>query len=192
VVRSTLTLRTDCNDNKSNPRLKDYVKLFPDLREIKIMVVYPGLPGYEKPQRSKGSVGPCKQLPATRSGRSSKTSTKDCSLQSVSLAIHSSSECQGIKYESQVNTWIQKFRSSDQLRQVGMAELDHYHLELTLGTFKCGELWWDDFVRRLSLACGVPAKEVSICFRLTLGGEVERFLVRLLFRPYHEFVADQV
>ncbi|KAJ9113199.1 hypothetical protein QFC22_006038 [Naganishia vaughanmartiniae] len=172
----TLTLRTDCNDFKPKPRLEDYVKFFPNLREIGITLIYPCLPGYEKPHKSKGAVGPYEQLPAHQSRSSFKTPVAGSSLRSVKLAIHGSSECRRLNYESQVNTWIQRFRSSDQLRQVGITQLDYYHLEIALGNDRDGEEFWDDLLRRLSLACSIPAKEVSICFGFKLRGEVDRFL----------------
>lgn len=112
-----------------------------------------------------------------------KTSVERSSLQSINLTIHGSHESRERGHESEVNSWVQKFRSSDQLRQVGITKLDHFHLELALGSDKFKEHHWNDFLRRLSLACSIPAREVSICFKFTFRGEVERFLVCLL--PVH-------
>ncbi|KAJ9104656.1 hypothetical protein QFC21_002154 [Naganishia friedmannii] len=173
---ATLTLRTDCNDVTANPRLADYVELFPNLCKIGITLIYPSLPGYERSHQTKRAVGPCKPQQTQHSGSTSRTSAPSSLLTSVSLTIHGSNECKGMRYESQVNTWVQKFRSSNQLGQVGITKLEHYHLELALGNHPDDEQYWHEILRRLSLACGIPANEVSICFTFTCGGEVERVL----------------
>jgi hypothetical protein len=175
----TLTLRTDCDDAKDKPRLKNYVKLLPNLREIQINVVYPNLPVSEKSRNRKEETAPHRPSAASRSGRTSRRRTGKSSLQEVSVALYRSSESKGIKYESGPNAWVQKFQSSEQLAELQSKPLKRYHFELPLGNNDEDEQYWNTFLRRLSLACSIPAKEVSICFKYTFHAEIERFLVSL-------------
>jgi hypothetical protein len=181
----TLILRGDCNiPSTPRPALKDYVVLFPRLRKIEIILVYPDVPYWEKPDKvDRGATTRQERAKSQSTIASTKPPIAKPSLQSISLAVHKSNDFQGETHKHEIKDIIHQFQSPDQLKQLKLKKLDRYHLEMTFSRSKrtAGDaLFWRTFSNRVKEACVIPAQEVSICFGFQLLGDSAPFLVRFL------------
>ncbi|KAJ9104650.1 hypothetical protein QFC21_002148, partial [Naganishia friedmannii] len=175
----TLTLRGDCNaTSTSRAALKDYVELFPHLRKIDVILVYPDVPHWEKPDKvDRADHARNKTSKALSTLVSAKSPIANSSLQSINLAIHKSNAFKGETHKYEVKGFIQDFQTDNQVKQLKMKKLDHYHLELTFSRSKrtAGDaLFWRTFSNRMKEACVIPTKEAwpkeveSISLRIAL------------------------
>ncbi|KAJ9113205.1 hypothetical protein QFC22_006044 [Naganishia vaughanmartiniae] len=177
----TLILRGECNAaTTSRPTLKDYADMFPRIRNIEIVLVYPDLPHWERPDNV--DVGAISKKAKSKSAAAAASSTppvKSSSLQSVNLAIYKSNNFKGETHKHETQEAIHHFQSSGQLKQLKMKQLQHYHMELTFSRGKrtAGDpLFWRSFSTRIKEACQIPARAISICFGFQLHGESAAFL----------------
>lgn len=169
-----LVLRGDCPDSIQRPLLEEFAELFPNLKEIQLVGVYPAVPDYER-------TGTFKSPTISKNPEPVKEGAIEPSgLPPISISIHRSTQSHVTKHESHLTKFIKQYQASAHIKRANYIHLGAYHLEFAMSGTKEDrryQSFWGEFAKRMKEACKVPATAVTICLDVLIDGEIRQFLV---------------